>query len=262
MDNNCGVYLIISPSNGRYVGSSTNVMKRWNRYKNYSCSRQSAILASLKKYGYENHKFVFLFGCKREERLFWERIFGDMYLALADFPNGLNLTLPSYEEVPQVRSAEFRQRVSDIQKKRFEDAAQRLNTAVATKKGFTEEVKKKMSELHKKRYENPELCKHRSEVRKRFYKNNPEAREEVGARSKQLMERRPELRDKARDTFTKYYAEHPEARLRNEKKIINIETGEVLAGIRCILDKAGVTRKVMQNRLRGYSQNPTPYRYV
>lgn len=262
MDKNCGVYLIVSPSNGRYVGSSTNIMKRWNRYKNYSCSRQSAILASLKKYGYENHQFTILFRCKREDRLFWERVFGDMYLALADFPNGLNLTLPSYNEVPQARSLEFRQRVSEIQKKRFEDKSQRENTAITTRKGFTDEVKQKMSKLHKARYQDPALCQHRSEVRKKYYANNPDARARTGDKTRQVMASRPDLIEKAKATFAKYYEEHPEERHRNEKKIINIETGEVMKGISCILDKVGVTRKVMYNRLKGYAKNPTPYRYV
>ena len=49
--------------------------------------------------------------------------------------------------------------------------------------------------------------------------------------------------------------------MRLEKKVINIETGEIYSGISKILEIVNVTRRVMQNRLKGYTKNPTPYRY-
>lgn len=262
MNENCGVYIIINPNNKRYVGSSKSLNKRFNRYKNYSCSRQSAILASLKKYGHENHKFKILINCEEKDLLFWERVFGDIYLSSANFPNGLNITLPGYNDVPQVRADEFKKRVSDIQKNRFSNPEERIKTSLATKNGFTDEVKRKMSDLHKKRFENIELRKQRSSVRKEYYQKNPEARIRASEITKKNIEKNPNLRKIAADTFKKYYEQNPEARKMKQKKVINIETGEVFIGISEILHLVGVTRKVMQNRLKGYTKNITPYRYL
>jgi group I intron endonuclease len=260
-NDNCGVYLIVSPTNGRYVGSSKSLKKRFNRYKNYSCSRQSAILASLKKHGFESHKIVVLMYCSEKELLFWERVFGDIYLASANFKNGLNITLPGYGDVPQVRTQEFKDRISLAQKERFSKTSERLKTSEATKRGFTIEVKQRMSEIHTKRFENPELRKNRSEARKRYYENNPDAKAKASEITKQVMANRPELKQKAKETFSNYYKNNPEALIK-EKKVINVETGEIHSGISKILDKVNVSRKVMQNRMRGYSVNPTPFRYL
>ena len=216
--NNCGVYLIVSPSNGRYVGSSKSLKKRFNRYKNYSCSRQSAILASLKKYGYKKHKVKVLMYCDEQELFFWERVFGDMYLALAEHPNGLNLTLPGYDDVPQVRSEEFKKRVSEIQKKRFEDPEQRKNVSTRSKKALADpSVRKKMSETHKKRFENPDERKKRSEVRKAYYKNNPEAINKLSEIAKEAQSR-PEVREKCQSALNRYYAENPNIRSERMKE--------------------------------------------
>lgn len=215
---NCGVYLIVSPSNGRYVGSSKSLKKRFNRYKNYSCSRQPAILASLKKYGYENHKVKVLMYCEEKELYFWERVFGDIYLALAEHPNGLNLTLPGYDDVPQVRSEEFRKRVSEIQKKRFENPEERKNVSTKSKKALADlSVRKKMSETHKKRFENLDERKKRSEVRKAYYKNNPEAINKLSKIAKEAQSR-PEVRKKCQAALNRYYAENPNIRSERMKE--------------------------------------------
>lgn len=187
-------------------------------------------------------------------------MFGDIYLSSASFRNGLNITLPGYGDIPQIRTQEFKDRISKIQKKRFESKEEREKTSVATKSGFTKEVKKMMSDVHKKRFENPELRKQRSDTRKIYYINNPEAAKRVGEKTKSVLEKRPELKELAKQTFAKYYSEHPEKR-GYEKQIINSDTMQICKGISSILNEVGVTRKVMQNRLNGYSKNPTPYRY-
>ena len=125
LESKIGVYLIISPTGGRYVGSSKRLDKRFNRYKNLSCSRQSAIYASLSKHGWDKHKFSILIYCEEVDLLFWERCFGDIYLASANFTQGLNIVLPGYDDVPQHRTKEFNDKVSAIQKKRFENPESR-----------------------------------------------------------------------------------------------------------------------------------------
>lgn len=216
----CGVYLIISPSGGRYVGSSTNIFKRWNRYKNLSCHSQPAILNSLKKYGPENHSFAILFNCGRDELLFWERVFGDIYLASVEFSNGLNITLPGYDNIPQVRSKEFRDRVSQIQKNRFKDPNQRKITSIKSKEALNRpEIKKKLSEIHKKRFENPELRKERSKVRKSFYERNPEAKLAASEKTKEVYRNNPDIKDKCISALKKYRANNPDAHSKKMKEL-------------------------------------------
>lgn len=211
LNNDCGIYLIVSPTNKRYVGSSKSLKKRFNRYKNYSCSRQCAILSSLLKYKFENHKLNVLFYCEEKELLFWERVFGDLYLASADFENGLNITLPGYDDIPQLRTKEFRQRVSDIQKKRFlnpderEKVSQRTKLALAGKKDI-------IRAAQKKRYENPEQRQIRSKTRKDYYKKNPDAIVKMSQDAKKRFDTNPELKEKCVTALNKYYQENPNIR--------------------------------------------------
>lgn len=208
----CGVYLIVSPTNGRYVGSSKNLSKRFNRYKNLACKKQYAIYASLKKYGFENHKFIVLKNCEESELLFWERCFGDIYLASANFPNGLNIVLPGYDDMPKVLEEKFRQQISVKQIERFKNADERIKTSISTKAGFTDEVREMMSIVHKNRFKNPELREERSKVRKQFYINNPNAKVLASEKTKQVLLERPELKEFSKAAFKKYYEENPTAR--------------------------------------------------
>lgn len=61
------IYKIISPSNKIYIGQTINYKERIKRYKNLNCKKQLKLYNSLKKYGYENHKFEILEECNREE---------------------------------------------------------------------------------------------------------------------------------------------------------------------------------------------------
>ena len=116
--------------------------------------------------------------CEENDLLFWERCFGDIYLASADFPQGLNLVLPGYGDVPQMRTKEFNDKVSKIQKDRFKDPLQRHKTSVATKAGFTKEVKEKMSVYWKDRCNTDEFREERSKRQKQYF-SSPEAREKA-----------------------------------------------------------------------------------
>ena len=64
----CGIYKITSPTNCIYIGQSINILRRWNEYsKLKGCGKNSRLLNSLAKYGFENHKFEVLHQCKIEE---------------------------------------------------------------------------------------------------------------------------------------------------------------------------------------------------
>lgn len=92
------VYKITSPTNKTYVGSSINVVKRWKNYKNLDCKKQRKLYNSLKKHGYDNHKFEIITECDNETMLQLETHFGLFYNVL-DQKAGLNLALPKDGEV-------------------------------------------------------------------------------------------------------------------------------------------------------------------
>jgi group I intron endonuclease len=52
-----GIYKITSPSNKINIGQSWNIDKRRKIYINLNCKGQTKLYNSLKKYGWENHKF-------------------------------------------------------------------------------------------------------------------------------------------------------------------------------------------------------------
>lgn len=207
----CGIYLIISPNNRRYVWSSVNIFDRWKRYKRLGCKSQPLLFRSFEKYGVEAHRFIILYECFPDERLKLERIFGDLYLSLFDF-GGLNNHLPTCDERPQVFSKEMRKNISitlvdyfsvdenrkrssirfkkfikenpetfkEMQEKsrvaRMTDASRIKRKAIAIKNSNNPEWRSRHSSYMKKRFSDPEEIRLQSERTKR-YMSLPEVRE-------------------------------------------------------------------------------------
>jgi hypothetical protein len=77
---------------------------------------------------------------------------------------------------------------------------------------FTEEVRQKMSELKKKYFEdNPEARKEHGERLKKHYEDNPEAREQMSEIMKKYFEDNPEAREQMSELKKKYHQYNPEA---------------------------------------------------
>lgn len=62
-----GIYKITSPTNKVYIGQSLNINKRKKEYMRLSIKDQPKIFNSLKKYGWEAHKFEILEECTLEQ---------------------------------------------------------------------------------------------------------------------------------------------------------------------------------------------------
>ena len=80
-----GIYKITSPSNRVYVGQSINIKKRFTDYK-YLKINQTKIFYSIKKYGYENHKFEVIEQCSvdllNERERYWQDFYNSVELGL------------------------------------------------------------------------------------------------------------------------------------------------------------------------------------
>ncbi len=100
----CGIYKIVSPSGKIYIGSSSDVRARMFRYKNLHCVKQTKIYRSLVKYGWDKHNFSVIHECEKEELHMWERLYAEHYNTLG--PNGLNLSIPAYNDIKGVFSKE------------------------------------------------------------------------------------------------------------------------------------------------------------
>ena len=96
MKNNCGIYKITSPSNRVYIGQSKNIKYRWNQYKYfYEDYQKSLISKSIKKYGYDAHKFQILEVCEENElndkEIYWINVYKSNIKKYPSF-KGLNFT--------------------------------------------------------------------------------------------------------------------------------------------------------------------------
>ena len=63
----CGVYKITSPTGRIYIGKSVNIKSRICSYKTLKCPTQKKLYASLKKWGWDAHKFEILIECKEKD---------------------------------------------------------------------------------------------------------------------------------------------------------------------------------------------------
>lgn len=106
-----GIYKITSPTGKIYIGQSTNITKRWSKYKKLDCKVQLKLYRSLLKHFPENHQFEIIEECNEnqldERELYW----GNYYNVLGE--NGLNLKLGNGRGKV---SDETKQRISNTNK--------------------------------------------------------------------------------------------------------------------------------------------------
>ena len=74
-----GIYKITNPNGRIYVGQSTNIEGRWNKYRLLNCKDQPSLYNSLKKYDPTNHKFEIVEECIEKEldkkEIYWGEFF-------------------------------------------------------------------------------------------------------------------------------------------------------------------------------------------
>ena len=77
-----GIYKITNIMGEVYVGQSTNVWKRYDTYRILSCKQQPKIYNSLKKHGWENHKFEIIEECLveqlNEREIYWGLLYNTL----------------------------------------------------------------------------------------------------------------------------------------------------------------------------------------
>jgi len=63
----CGIYKITNPKSKIYIGQAKDCNKRKNHYQVGHCEKQIKLFNSIKKYGWENHKFEIIKRCNKDK---------------------------------------------------------------------------------------------------------------------------------------------------------------------------------------------------
>lgn len=88
-----GVYAIVNPIEQVYIGSTTSFKRRFYQYKGMYEKKQKKLYNSFLKYGVDNHQFVILEYCEKQNLKKRERFWGE-FLNSIDETKGLNDIIP------------------------------------------------------------------------------------------------------------------------------------------------------------------------
>lgn len=83
-----GIYKITNPKGKIYIGQSLDIEKRRRQYERIACQSQTKLFNSIKKYGWNEHKFEVLCECDELELNEREIYYGDLFDCIR---TGLNL---------------------------------------------------------------------------------------------------------------------------------------------------------------------------
>ena len=103
------IYKITNPNGRIYIGQTTDIKTRWNKYKKLSCKDQPSLYASLIKHKPENHIFEIIEECSEhnldEREIYW----GEYYDVLSNkhLNNRLGRGFGSYDsEETKIKKSE------------------------------------------------------------------------------------------------------------------------------------------------------------
>jgi len=134
--------MITSPTNKLYIGSTINITKRFNFYKNYNCKQQIKLYNSFRKYGVENHIFEIVMETTIEEMYKYETLIGWGFDVLGD--NGLNLKLPKLGDIYSSISEDVKSKISKGNSGKIRSREVKIKIS-NSRKGY------KQSETHKEK---------------------------------------------------------------------------------------------------------------
>jgi group I intron endonuclease len=227
------VYLITNTVNGKvYVGQTRRTLKhRWGQHKSAALAgRSSLLLRAIRKYGPGSFEMTELEQCPTKDSLNGAEAKWVSTCKSNIRDTGYNCTSggeSSYDFTPEVLQA-----MSVSAKKRYEDPAARRATSEALSRLWAEPgARQKMSEAQKRRLEDPAARARMSAAKKkgyvespelqvalaeasRSYNGSPEGRKAQSDAQKSAIRSNPNLRKVRSDNAKRWFAQHPEARMR------------------------------------------------
>lgn len=151
-----GLYMLISPSGGRYIGMTTKSMKRrfWRHVAAANAGEDSRIAMAFRKYGKEAIETILLVICADREAL---RIMEEKAIAIFGTCKGRNYNIRDrWNDAPDTtgyrHTAEAKRKIAAFQQGRIRSAETRARmSAVNTGKILSVEHRAKLSAAHKGR---------------------------------------------------------------------------------------------------------------
>jgi group I intron endonuclease len=179
-----GVYSIQSPSGKFYIGSSSNIKKRWNSYKNLRCKLQPKLYHSFLKYGVNAHVFKIEIECGFDELYEWEHHYSNYYKSV---DTGLNCMIPSFKDVKSIVSKETRLKMGKSGKGRVVTSETRAKISSSSKgKIHSSETRHKLSLAHKGKKISEEQ-KEKLRIIKKGQKHSEETKEKIRSSTGKLI---------------------------------------------------------------------------
>ena len=142
-----GIYKITNPNGKIYIGQTIDFERRVYQYKKLNCKEQPKLYNSLKKYGFQNHKFELIWPCWERYLTKWERYFQEMYNSTED--DNLNCFLVTTKDKTGKHTEETKRKISESNKGR-KFTAEHIAKLPQNQKGYkgkkrSEETKLKQS---------------------------------------------------------------------------------------------------------------------
>jgi group I intron endonuclease len=236
----CGIYKITSSSNRVYIGQTVNFNQRKRNYETLDCKTQSKLHNSLLKYGWEAHNIKLIEECPVNILNERERYWQEYYNCLEE---GLNCRLTTTENKSGHLSIDTKQKISKALKGKKQPNISKAKTGVV----LDLETKQKISETNKKNFAEGKtkptwLGKKLSESTKKKMSTSMKGRQFSDITKEKL---RQAMLNKSH----------------TKKKVIDIETGDVINSIKeaCLLTK--FSYHVFCNMLSGRTINKTKFKY-
>jgi group I intron endonuclease len=210
------VYMIVSPSGKKYVGSTTvSFKKRWDYYYKLYCKTQIKLYRSLKKYDPENHTFLKIWEGDTNEMLKQEAILGHLHKVIDE---GLNLKLPKINDVYKCVSDETKKKISIASSNR---SIESINKSRESALKRSPEIYKRISKTLTGRKQSVKQIKNAAETRWKIiiqmdldnnfikeWKNTLEIKEELGFNQESIRR----VCRKERQTYKKFKWEYKDGR--------------------------------------------------
>ena len=219
------IYKIVFPNGKKYIGlTTTSIEQRTKEHKSaakkgdpkclYKAIRKYELVETLELVEIDTADTIEEL-CEKEIRYIIE--YKSYYM---NGGCGYNMTLGGEGTNGYVYTEEDKQKMSESQKKRFENPEEIKKNRETQKKRFENnpEARQKNSEAQKKRFENnPEAGKEHGERLKKHYKDNPKARQQMSEIKKKHFEDNPEAGKEHSERMKKHFEDNPEAGKKNSE---------------------------------------------
>ena len=142
-----GIYKITNPKKKIYIGQTIDFDRRVYQYKMLNCKEQPKLYNSLKKYGFDNHRFELIFQCFECYLTYFERYYQELYNSTKN--NNLNCFLVTTQDKTGRHSEETKIKMSNSAKGK-KKSAEHIAKLPQNQKGYkgkkrSEETKLKQS---------------------------------------------------------------------------------------------------------------------